>query len=380
MHYYLAKTSSHAMKNAITNLLLTGALLASACSGDSGKSSKVTDAATFMDTGKAKDVIAADVPISGNEAGKADTADAVGEVAGEVASASGEVATEAAVASCIGGAEDLLADFSVDNSLSPVGGRKGGFYVYGDESTTGQFDPPNVSGKPYPIDKANGNPHCSGPGSFHLKATGWGNWGAALGVDLVARPSELIDGGTPVDSHDGGPGAIAVDADGTVAAPQGPKGTYDASKYKGISFWAKASKPLIGVQVSFPDAYSDAAASFAGLPDMKDASFTSCVYIQDPRYNCSPYLVKFGADNEYFPSYMTYSIDTTWKRFDVYFADTRQDRYNIGFHAAANPKKETNVDLKHLTSFAIQVNAIYVGGAPTANDFEIWVDDVYFIR
>jgi hypothetical protein len=29
---------------------------------------------------------------------------------------------------------------------------------------------------------------------------------------------------------------------------------------------------------------------------------------------------------------------------------------------------------------AIQANATYVNGAPTPNDFEIWVDDVNFIR
>jgi hypothetical protein len=164
---------------------------------------------------------------------------------------------------------------------------------------------------------------------------------------------------------------------------EGYKGTYDASKYRGVSFWAKASAPLTGVQVSFPDVYTDADATFAGLPVPADtdATFTSCVYISNPKYNCSPYLVKFGSDAAHFPAYQgdAYQIDTTWKRFDVFFADTRQDQYNLGFHGAAD-LFTSNLDVAHLTAMAIQVNATYVGGAPTLNDFEIWVDDINFIE
>ena len=92
-----------------------------------------------------------------------------------------------AVATCINIADDLIADFTTDNGLNPVDGRQGGFYVYGDGSLAGQFDPPNVKGQPYPIDKTTGNPTCSGPGSFHVHATGWGVWGAALGRTSCRR-------------------------------------------------------------------------------------------------------------------------------------------------------------------------------------------------
>ncbi|MGA7740452.1 MAG: hypothetical protein ABSF35_16300 [Polyangia bacterium] len=260
---------------------------------------------------------------------------------------------DAAVYTCITIADDLIADFTVDNSLNQVDGRQGGFYVYGDGSTKGQFDPPSVACQAYPIDTTTGNPNCSGPGSFHVKASNWGVWGAALGADFV--PKIIADAG---------------DCD------TGVKGTYDASKYRGISFWAKATAPLTGVQVSFPDVYTDGSASFAGLPGGAGLDFTSCVYSagamdQGQSVNCSPYLVKFGASGPY----QDYKIDTTWRRFDVFFADTYQDPYNPGFHTAAN-----TLDTSHLTSMAIQVNAIYVNGAPTPNDFEIWVDDVYFIR
>jgi hypothetical protein len=256
-------------------------------------------------------------------------------------------------------ADDLIADFTVDNGLNPADGRQGGFYVYGDNSIAGQFDPPDVKGQPYPIDKTTGNPDGSGPGSFHVKATGWGVWGAALGTDFM--PKVQTEAGVGPDLT-------------------GYKGTYNASKYKGVSFWAKAAAPLTGVQVSVLDAYTDGGATFAGLPGAADVNFTSCVYAPDPISKCSPYLVKFGADPDCFPAYQSYQIDTTWKQFDVFFADTRQDRFNTGFHAAADPLHTSNLDVTHLTAMAIQANAIYVNGLPTPNDFEIWVDDVNFIK
>ena len=265
-----------------------------------------------------------------------------------------DLAPDAAVITCISIADDLIADFAKDNGLNPADGRQGGFYVYGDLSLAGQFDPPNVKCQAYPIDTTKGNPQCSGPGSFHVKASGWGVWGAALGTDFV--PKIMIDAGVCSDDI-------------------GFKGTYDASKYKGISFWAMATAPLTGVQVILKDVYTDGQATFAGLPDAPDGGITSCVYAPDPKSNCSPYLVKFGADPQFFPAYQDSQIDTTWKRFDVFFADTLQDRYNVGFHTAAD-----KLDVAHLTGMAIQVNATFGGPTPVPNDFEIWVDDVNFIR
>ena len=247
---------------------------------------------------------------------------------------------------CINTADDLIADFTSDNSLNPVDGRSGGFYVYGDNSLAGQFDPPLVNDQPYPIDTTTGN-KCSGPGSFHTHATGWGVWGAALGADFMPRMS--LDAGMAYDGN-------------------GFKQTYDASKYKGISFWAKAAAPISGVQVSFPDIYTDGAAS----PSTIDPSTSSCVYTAGAS-NCSPYLVKLGSSS--FSNYQDDQIDTTWRRFDIFFADTQQDQYNPGF---VPPGKQLSV--KYLTSMAIQVNAIHTASSVTSNDFEIWVDDVNFIE
>jgi len=249
---------------------------------------------------------------------------------------------DVAAPKCITIADDLIADFKTDNGLNPADGRTGGFYLYGDDSLAGKFDPPLVKNEAYPIDTTTGNSDCSGPGSFHTKATGWGVWGSALGTDFMAKDSS------------------------------GFKGSYDASKYKGISFWAKSAAPLTKVQVSFPDIYTDGGASFAGT-DATDAGISQCVYAPDETVKCSPYLVKFGDAS--FPAYKDYQIDTTWKRFDVMFADTLQDQYNKGFHTAVG-----KIDTAHLTSMAIQVNADFSTTPPTLNDYEIWIDDVNFIK
>lgn len=234
--------------------------------------------------------------------------------------------------SCISVADDLIADFTKDNGIAAVDGRQGGFYVYGDSK--GTFDPPKSDTESYPTDSSSGNTACSGPGSFHMKATGFAEWGAAMGTDFMPKQGDA-------------------------------KGYYDASKYKGVSFWAKASAPLTGVQVSFPDIYTDGGAD----PTTVDSSASKCGYVPGSTINCSPYLVKFGSGN------YTTKIDTEWKRFDVLFADTKQDEYNIGAKAPGDV-----LAVKYLTAMAIQVNAIYVNGSPTPNDFELWVDDVNFIK
>jgi hypothetical protein len=243
---------------------------------------------------------------------------------------------DAAPPKCISIADDLIADFKTDNGLNPVDGRQGGFYVYGDPN--GTFDPVKDGDNPYPIDSQNGNPDCSGPGSFHTKATGFSQWGAAMGTDFVPAQGSY-------------------------------KGTYDASKYKGVSFWAKAGAEIKGVQVSFPDVYTDA----KGNPNAVDPNVFPCAYITGATNNCSPYLVKFG--DAKFPNYVDSKIGTDWKRFDILFADTQQDQYNPGFHTDAD-----KVDVQHLTSMAIQVNADYSTGKAVANDFELSIDDVNFIR
>jgi hypothetical protein len=245
--------------------------------------------------------------------------------------------------------DDVISDFTTDNGLHPADGRSGGWYLY--PSEPGTFDPPLSS--PYPIDSSTGTPGCSGPGSLHTKATGFGGtsdaFGAALQTDFV--PATTNDAGAAV------------------------KGTYDASKYTGISFWAKATATLQFVQIKFPDAYTDDQAD----PTLFDSSGIAACALNVSGFpnNCSPFIVKFsaGSTDTNYPKYMNTVIDTTWRRFDVFFADTVQDMFNPG---QAGPNNM--LDVHHLTSFGIQVNADFSTKPPIANDFEIWIDDVRFIR
>jgi hypothetical protein len=178
---------------------------------------------------------------------------------------------------------------------------------------------------------------------FTSKATGFSQWGAAAAVDFVPKSGSF-------------------------------KGTYDASKYKGVSFWAKATAALNGVLVSFPDIYTAGAVDPAALAALDPTIIQACVYNALAYNNCSPYLVKFG--DAQFPLYQDYQVDTEWKRFDVLFADTLQDKYNAGYHTDADV-----IDLQHLTGMAIQVNASYdASGTASANDFELWIDDVNFLQ
>jgi hypothetical protein len=245
----------------------------------------------------------------------------------------------------------LISDFTSDNGIAQLDGRQGGWYVYGDTVPTGTFTPAIPANGPYPVDLTTGNTHCSGPGSLHVKATGWTQFGAALGTDF--EPSKIADGGYSV------------------------KGTYDATAFKGISFWAKAAAPIRFVQVKFTDPYTDQNSPLS----MDDW----CTYTAGSPFNCSPYLVKFGygytddasvaVEMADFPNYINDEIDTTWKRFTVMFADTKQDPNNPGQQSPGNV-----LDVAHLMSMAIQVNADYSTTPQSANDFEIWLDDVAFIK
>jgi hypothetical protein len=244
---------------------------------------------------------------------------------------------------CPVGTDDLLSDFATSNGLYPTDGRQGGWYVYGDQY--GTFDPPKLDSAPYPIDMTTGNPSCSGSGSLRLKATGFIGFGAAMGTDF--KPRAPGDGGLS------------------------PKGTYDASKYRGVAFWAKSAAPLQFVQVKFPDINTDVEAPPHAVPN--------CILNPNSTQNCSPYLVKFGVaagtGTTDFSKYTNAQINPTWKRFEVLFADTKQDSDNPGFKPTPD-----SLDVAHLLGMAIQVNANFGTTPPTANDFELWIDDVQFIR
>jgi hypothetical protein len=98
--------------------------------------------------------------------------------------------------------------------------------------------------------------------------------------------------------------------------------------------------------------------------------------------NCSPYLVQFGLKGDAaaavaFAGYGNYQLNTTWQRFKILFVDTKQDPGNGGYHP---PPPNDRITLDKLTAMAIQINADYSTGSPVARNFEIWLDDVQFIK
>lgn len=226
------------------------------------------------------------------------------------------------MAACSTNANAKLSDFSTGTGIESVEGRVGGWYFYGDPN--GTYMPPKVDGVAPPADTVMGSP-CSPAGSLHLKGTGFTVFGAGLGTNFVAPTGAL-------------------------------KNTYDASKYAGITFYAKGAATISHVQVKFLDWNTD--------PEI--ASPRCHLTMTGDPMNCSPYLVKFDD--------LGTPVTTAWQQFKVPFASTAQDAFNTGF--APTPP---GVDKAHLTSLQIQINANF--GAlppPTANNFEIWIDDVYF--
>jgi hypothetical protein len=245
--------------------------------------------------------------------------------------------------------DDLISDFTTDNGVYPVDGRQGGWYTYGDRSGLGTLTP--MEGGAAPPDLDTGNPNCSGPGSLHVISTGFADWGSAMGVDFV-----------PMTTTDAGGAA---------------KGTYDASRYRGIAFWARSAMPIPFVQVSVLDPYTQDRTT---LP-----ADQACRYVANmPDMNCSPYIVKFGYGYmgealtpvmEDYPRYIDTQIDSTWKRFEILFADMKQDRTNPG-----RPSPNNTLAVSQINGMAIQVNTDHSTVPPTATNWELWLDDVSFIK
>jgi hypothetical protein len=245
--------------------------------------------------------------------------------------------------------EDLISDFKMDNGVFPVDGRQGGWFTYADRSGFGTLSPPE-GGNAIP-DLDTGNPNCSGPSSLHVLSMGFTDWGSAMGTDLAPK--------------------VAVDGGGTAA------GSYDATKYKGISFWARSINPIPFVQVAVLDPWTANPSSLS--TDMQ------CIYnAAMPTVNCSPYLVKFGygymgealtsvmAD---YPKYINVQIDSTWRKFEILFEDMKQDATNPG---RQSPGNVLNVD--KITGIRIQVNTNHDTDPPTATNWEMWLDDVSFLK
>lgn len=258
---------------------------------------------------------------------------------------------------CTASEDDLISDFTMDSGVHKVDGRQGGWYTYGDRSGVGLLAP--AEGGSASPDMTTGNSNCSGAGAFRVKSLGFEDWGSAFGTDIM--PSITTDAGLSA------------------------KGTYDASKYRGVAFWAKGSHldadgnpdgPIKRLQVKFTDPWTE-------IPSVLPV-VERCQYMSGVPNNCSPYIVKFGygytgadIDNNKsdYPSYANLQVDSTWRRFEIIFAETKQDRNNAG---QKSPGDKLNAS--QLMGMAIQVNTDHSTSPPTKNDYEIWIDDVSFIK
>ena len=190
--------------------------------------------------------------------------------------------------------EGVIDDAEDDNNqVAPNKGRTGYWYTFADKAGT-------------TIQPALG-------GTFAMSA------GGAQGSAHSAHMSGKIGGAAIVY---GGMGFNFVD----------PKGAYDASAYKGISFWAKAGPGTTKVRVKIPDVNTD----------------------QDGHV-CTECFNDFGTDIELTP---------TWTKYTLPFATLTQMQGWGAPHPGAVTKSK-------LYGVQWQVNS--PGAA-----YDIWVDDIEF--
>jgi endoglucanase len=201
-------------------------------------------------------------------------------------------AQEAAAKKC--GPDGLIDDAEDNNNqISSVKGRGGYWYTFGDKSST--------------ITPALGGTFTMSPGGAN------GSANAAHISGKVGTASTVY----------AGVGFNFID----------PKGQYDASAYKGVSFWAKVGPgSTTKVRLKVPDVDTD--------PDGKV---------------CSECFNDFGKDLE---------LTTAWTQITILFADMKQMK-NWG-----RPQLES-IEPKKLYGMQWQVNT---PGAP----YDLWIDDVQF--
>jgi endoglucanase len=209
----------------------------------------------------------------------------------------------AAAASLKSCGPDGLIDNGEDNNnqIAPVSGRGGYWYTYGDKLGS-TINPPTTGG------------------SFTMSAGGANNSKFSANMKGKMAPADQ-----PPLYLSVGMGVNFVN----------PKGTYDSSKYKGITFWAKKGANSIGaVRLKVPDINTD--------PQGKVCT--------DACYN------DFGAD---------LNLTDTWTKYSFAWSDLHQQSgWGSPTPPAITPDK--------LFGIQFQVNT---GGA----DYDISVDDVEFL-
>jgi len=204
--------------------------------------------------------------------------------------------------------DDIVSTFEDGlGNVNQVAGRGGGFYMFNDG--TGMQMPPTGSLPP-----ARMVARC--PGSTYamcMSGMGFMTWGAGMGTDL---------------------GMTGAATDGGMAN----KNSYDASMYKGITFWAKAATPL-AARVSIKD--KNTAPEGGNCDAMATSGPMSC-------------------NDDWGKSL---SLTPDWQPFTVLFADLKQAGWGKASPAFA---KEGAYSIQFQVSQGI--------------NFDVCIDDLAFIR
>jgi hypothetical protein len=196
--------------------------------------------------------------------------------------------------------------------------RGGGFYMYNDG--TGMQTPP--VGK---LPDARREARCKSTFALCMKGSGFTDWGAGMGTDL-GRVAPL-DAGMVVDA-----GMIA---DGGMPM----KTPYDASEYKGISFWAKSNAMPILLRVNFKDKNT---APEGGVCDASaESGATACNDDWGKNIN----------------------LTTSWAPYTILFSEIKQSGWGAAYKA---------FDIENAYAMQFQVNK--------GIDFDVCIDDLAFVR
>jgi hypothetical protein len=210
---------------------------------------------------------------------------------------------------------DKIADFEMGSAdINSAPGRKGSFFTYNDKSATGVEAPP-MDSVVAPMEIP--GQRCTSKFALHVSAKGFTVWGAGFGSDIAYGLDAAADSGAS------------------------PRGSYDASGYTGIAFWARSepgSKPGLRLNVADKNSAPEGGLCVVDMTGM------------DPN-RCYD---DFGA---------TIGITTAWDFFKFPFAEMKQRSF--GLKAAA-------MDTAHLYGLQFQ--------APAGVDFDVWMDDVEFYK
>jgi hypothetical protein len=203
--------------------------------------------------------------------------------------------------------DDIISTFEDGTgNVNQAAGRGGGFYMYNDG--TGMQTPPTGMLPP-----AASVSRCGSTYALCMSGKNFMTWGAGMGTDFAPLGPKGADG-------------------------MGTKMTYDASKYKGVAFWAKSNSAMtVPVRVSFKD--KDTAPE-GGLCDKSMSS---------------------GAEacNDDFGKALMFS--STWQPFNVTFAELRQGAWGKAFPSFM---------AQNVYSIQFQVSQ--------GLDFDVCVDDLVF--